>query len=223
MKNDTDIHQLDSDRQVLFVLNEADSYLSIQEISKKLLEYKISTSTKSMQSFLNTLRDRRLRFLKNGLIHKDGGRYRVMQKGIEYLKSTVVVINPSSEKSIQETVGHILHTLSGDIKLCDPYFDGATYDLLKSHLCPSRIKSIRVIHNNNRNSSVNSYKIGKHSIKLKRKKGLHDRFMIDDSRLYCFGTSLNHIGNKLSFIFNLTIYRDTFDGVFQDCWDSSQE
>ena len=221
--NDIDIHQLDTERQVLFILNENDTALSAREIKDKLIAHGISPKTKPMKSFLeSTLRDKRREFIRDGLVHKDGPGYRIMQKGREYLQSTVIVIDPSGEKSIQETIGEILSSLSGAIKLCDPYFDDKAYQLLSRHLDSEKIKSIKVIHSKDGMDATKNYKIGNHSMEFKKKKNdIHDRFLIDDSHLYVLGTSLNHIGDKLSFIFNLSIYKEKFDSIFQDHWNSA--
>ncbi len=220
MNNDIDIHQLDPARQVLFILNKDGGILSAEQIKEKLLAYRIAINERRMKLFLSsTFGDSRNRHIKNGLVHKTKDGYEIMQKGIEYLKSTVLVLDPSNGSSNQDTVGNIISNLSGDIKLCDPYFDDTAYTLIKTHLRPRKIKSIRVIFDSNKINSTTNYKIGSHLIELKKKKGLHDRFIIDDRSLYFFGASLNHLDNKLSFVFNLTVYKGTFEEIFQNYWD----
>ncbi len=222
MNNHTDIHQLDLGRQVLFILNENSGSLSIQEIKDKLIAHDISPETRSMKSFLlYTLGDRRTKFIKNGLVLKTNSTYQIMQKGIDCLKSTVIVIDPAGEKSKQETTGRILSGLSGNIKLCDPYFDDVAYNLIKQHLHSGKVKSIKIIYSTDRIDSVKTYKIGNQTIELKKKKKIHDRFLIDDQYLYFLGASLNSMGEKLSFIFNLTAYKNTFDDIFENMWNKS--
>ncbi len=223
--NDVDIHQLmDPERQVLFVLNECGGNLSISDIKEKLRAHRISIGTKKMENLLeNALRDKRRKLIREGLVCKTKNGYEIMQKGIEYLNSTVTILDPLNESSNQDTVSNIIFNLSGDIKLCDPYFDDTAYALLKKHLNSDKVKSLRVLYNNNRVDATKNYKLKNYSIELKRKKELHDRFVIDDNQLYCLGASLNHIGHKLSFIFNLTVYKDTFNNLFQDYWDTPQQ
>ena len=188
MSNDIDIYQLDPERQVLFVLNENGAVLSIEEIKDKLIAHSISPGSNKMKSFLShTLRDRRRKFIQEGLVHKSNNSYQIMQKGIEYLERTVMVIDPLSDKSTQETVGKIFSGLSGDIKLCDPYFDDAAYALLKQHLHPQKLKSIEIIYSNNRIAPSKVYKIGNLKIGLKKKNKIHDRFLIDEKYLYFLG------------------------------------
>ena len=222
MSNDIDIHQLDPQRQVLFVLNNSDKPCSVPEIKEKLIAYGVSPDTREIASLLNSIRDRRRKFLKDGLVYKDTNGYQIMQKGIEYLKSTVVIVDPAQEgMSTHQTISQIFSGLFGEIKLCDPYFDDKAFSLLENHLDQPKMKSIRIIYSKNRIDSTKNYKIGKYLIELKKKKEIHDRFIIDDNHLYFLGTSLNNIGSKLSFIFNLSIYRNKFDSVFQSYWSSS--
>lgn len=223
MSDTIDIHQLDSQRQVLFLLNEeSDGTLPIQEIKAKLIAYGISPETKTMKSFLSqALRDKRRKIFKDGLIYETQNSYKIMQKGIEYLKRTILVIDPSKEGSKYDAIGHIMSTLSGNIKICDPYFDETAYGLLKDWLDPKKINSIKVIYSKSSLDSTKHYKIGSHSLELKKKKDIHDRFVIDDKHLYFFGTSLNSIGKKLSFMFNLTTYKNTFENFFQKYWGKS--
>ena len=221
MSSDIDIHQLDSERQVLCILKESGNYLSIPKIKDKLLSLQISPETREMKSILNSLRNKRRKLLKNGLIHKDGPGYKIMQKGIEYLNNTVIIINPSAGESSHKTIGNLLKNLSGDIKICDPYFDDIAYNLLKTHLLPDKLKSVKIVHSKKRIEPTSNYRIKNISIELKKKNGIHDRFILDKDYLYFFGTSLNGIGNKLSFIFNLTVYKKKFDDIFQSYWNES--
>ena len=223
MNKDIDIHQLDPQRQVLFVLDKSDKPCSVSEIKDKLIAYGVSPDIREIASLLNSIRDRRRKFLKDGLVYKDTNGYQIMQKGIEYLKSTIVMIDPSQEgMSIHQTIGQIFSGLSGEIKLCDPYFDDKACSLLEYHLDHPKMKSIRIIYSKNGiDDSIKNHKIGKCPIELKKKKEIHDRFIIDDNHLYFLGASLNNIGSKLSFIINLSIYRNKFDSVFQSYWSSS--
>lgn len=216
-----DIHQLDPERQILYILNESGASISLLDIGGKLIEHGISTGTKRMNSLLsNTFRDKRGRFMREGWVHKTGKTYKIMQKGIEHLKSTVLVIDPQSGEDKHETIGHLLSTLSGEVKLCDPYFDEKSYGLLKEYCNAKKIKSMQVIFSKGDIDITKSYKIGRHTIDLKKSKsGIHDRFLIDGNCLYLLGTSLNSMGNKLSFIVNLTVYRKTFDDIFQNYWN----
>ena len=167
-----------------------------------------------------TLRDARRKFIRDGLVYKTKNRYQIMQNGIDYLERTVMVIDPLSTKSTQETVGKILSGLSGDVKLCDPYFDDVAYALLKQNLNSQKLNSIEIIHSKNKIDPSKNYKIGNLTIRFQKKNKIHDRFLIDEKYLYILGTSLNSIGNKLSFIFNLTGYKDMFEGLFENYWNT---
>ena len=143
------------------------------------------------------------------------------QPSDEAFRSTVIVIDPSKEERTQEPIARIVATLSGAIKLCHPYFDAKAYQLLKRYLQPEKIESIKVIHGSNKIDANQPYRIGRHPIEFRRKQGKHDRFRIDDRHLYVLGTSLNHIGDKLSFIFDLSVYQSKFAAIFQDQWNSA--
>lgn len=220
MNDEIDIHQLEPARQVLFILNKAGVGLSVTEIDEALTRYYVSPDTPQMQSFLcHSLRDKRKEFIRDGLVIKRGGRYRIMQKGIEYLNRTIMVINPLSGETSQDTVGRMLSGLCGNIKLCDPYFDDTAYQLLKHNLFPGKIKSVKILHSKDFPGSQAEHKIGNAVVEFSRKgKKLHDRFLLDDKNLYFLGASLNKMSAKLSFIFNLTIYKDKFNKIFDDYW-----
>ena len=218
MSSDIDIHQLDPERQVLFVLNNSGTTLSISEIKSKLISYGVSPEKEAMKSYLAyTLADKRRKPIRDGLVYKENGGFRIMKSGVDYLKKTIMVIGPSKDMYTQETVGKVLSDLTGDIKICDPYFDDSAYQLLDHYLSCDRIKSIRVMYSK-RFNPAGLYKIGKHDIQFRKISNLHDRFLIGGNYLYVLGTSLNGIGNGLSFMFNLTVYKDLFDGVFEKSW-----
>lgn len=222
MNDKIDIHQLDTKRQVLFTLHESGKYLSVAEIKEELVQHRISPDTPSMRSFLvHSLPKNNRGFLRDGLVQKMGSRYRIMQKGAEYLNSTVVIVDPRNGKTNQETVGNILSGLRGNIKLCDPYFDNSAYELLKDNLDSNKIQSVKILYSKNFPEQSAEHKIGKIVVEFCRdNKRLHDRFLLDDNNLYFLGTSLNNIGDKLSFIFNLTIYKGHFNQIFDSYWTS---
>ena len=217
MENKIDIHQLDAARKVLFVLNAAGRPLCIAEIKKELLALGISPEETMLKKFLAYgLSDARKMFIKDGLVFKEKRTYKIMQRGVEHLQMTVFVIDPNQETGTQKTLQSLFAGLAGDIKLCDPYFDEVACDMLARFLPHEKIRSIQVVCRGNKIDPTKNYKIGKHQIRLfKSKQKIHDRFLLDDANLYLLGASLNHIGGKVSFVFNLSTYKEMFEEMFQ--------
>lgn len=216
MCKDTDIHQLDAKRQVLFVLNEFGDGLSVEQIKESLSSHGISPEERKMKSFLNSIRDSRREFIRDGFVRKVKNSYHIMEKGKKYLKSTVVVIDPSKGDSSNKQISDVIASLSGDIKICDPYFDTVACELLKNNLDIRKVNSVRVVLR--KNGIKKPCKIGNLELEFVKNTKIHDRFIIDEKNLYVLGASLNNLGDKLSFIFNLFTYRKTFDTIFQSYW-----
>lgn len=223
MNNSIDIHQLDSARQVLSILDEAEDYLSITQIKGELITKGISPEEQSMRSTLNTIRDIRKKFIKDGLVHKTKKGYKIMQKGTDYLRNTIIIIDPQNTDSNYSAkhLAELIASLSGDIKICDPYFHDAGYELLKENLNKNKLKSVQILCGKNRLADEKNRKIGAITIEIRnRGNQLHDRFLLDNSKLYILGASLNGVGKKLSFIIDLTVNKQTFKEIFCKYWAS---
>lgn len=220
MSENIDIHQLDAKRQVLLILKESRSPLSIAEIRERLLARKVSPVTSEIKGFLSyTLRDLREPPRKDGWVFMDQQKFTIMQKGIEYLENSIFVIDPAHEESTHETLENLFAGVSGDVKLCDPYFDENAYSKLRMLLNPQKINSLKVVYCYKKIDRQKPHVIGRHHISLaKSKQDIHDRFLIDKEHLYIFGTSLNNIGGKLSFVFNLSSQKRVFEGIFEKLW-----
>ncbi len=102
----------------------------------------------------------------------------------------------------------MLGDLRGDIRVCDPYVDGATIDML-THF--DQAKSIRLLSMNikDKGGIARDAKafIAEHGkpleIRLGPKGHLHDRYVIHNDGMLLVGTSLNSIGLKQSFVASL--------------------
>lgn len=99
----------------------------------------------------------------------------------------------------------VLASLDGDVKLCDPYVDGRTIDLLAE--C-TNAQSIELLTMNIKNPTtlkrdvrafVQQYGVPL-EIRVASGRTLHDRYAIDRGGMLLFGTSLNGIGFKQSFV-----------------------
>jgi len=91
------------------------------------------------------------------------------------------------------------------VKLCDPYVDGRTIDLLAE--C-TNAQSIELLTMNIKNPTtlkrdvrafVQQYGVPL-EIRVASGRTLHDRYAIDRGGMLLFGTSLNGIGFKQSFV-----------------------
>jgi hypothetical protein len=154
--------------------------------------------------------------------------YQIMQAGItevEGVSSAVVLIEPEKALSSIRATEAVLATLTGVVRFCDPYVDGRTIDLLTE--CTSA-KSIEFLTMNVKNETtlrrdvrafVQQYVVPL-EVRVAANRVLHDRYAIDDVGMLAFGTSLNGIGFKQSFVVVLgedvrTSVLSTFESYWQ--------
>jgi hypothetical protein len=143
---------------------------------------------------------------------KNGRRaYQIMQAGIdeiEGISSSVLLIEPARVLTSLRATEAILNTLNGTVKVCDPYVDARTLDLLGE--C-GNAQAIRLLTMNVNNPNklrrdarafVQQYGIAL-EVRVVGQRVLHDRYVIDDDGMLLFGTSLNGIGFKQSFVVSL--------------------
>jgi len=115
--------------------------------------------------------------------------------------------------------------LEGDVRFCDPYVDGRTIDLLVE--CTSA-QSIALLTMNVKDPAKLKRDIRAFTqqygipleVRVASGRTLHDRYAIDNASMLLFGTSLNGIGFKQSFV--VTVGEDvrasvltTFDSYWQ--------
>jgi hypothetical protein len=155
--------------------------------------------------------------------------YQVMQAGIDEVagSSMATYIDPDKALSSIRKVQAILSVLTGDIRLCDPYVDGRTLDLVAES---KKATSVRLLTANVKDVSVLKRDIkafhrqhGSHlEVRIAQAPGLHDRYAIDDVGMLMFGTSLNGIGFKQSFIVVLgPDIRSSMIPVFDSTWSQA--
>lgn len=137
-------------------------------------------------------------------------RYQVMDAGIAAVRSveaSVLFITPEDALTSIRAVEDVLSALRGDIRVCDPYIDGRTLDWLAG--CP-KANSIHLLTVNVKNRSTTFHRdlaafqrqhqaLGL-EVRVLAPGVLHDRYVIDDDRLLLFGTSLNNLGAKQTFV-----------------------
>jgi hypothetical protein len=134
--------------------------------------------------------------------------YQIMQAGIteiEGVSSSVLLIEPDRALTSLRAAESVLSTLKGTVKVCDPYVDGRTLDLLGE--CTGA-QSIQLLTMNVNNPSklkrdvkafVQEYGLPL-EVRVVGQRVLHDRYVIDNDGMLLFGTSLNGLGFKQSFV-----------------------
>lgn len=153
--------------------------------------------------------------------------YQLMQSGAEeVLKSgpDVVFIEPDSALTGIRTLESLLSSLSGVVRIVDPYVDGRTLDMVAACTAATEIRLL----------TANVFKPGpfKRDLEAFRREHkvpiavqqvtpglLHDRYAIDDVGMLLFGTSLNGIGKKQTFVVALgpdmrSLALDAFDRLW---------
>lgn len=160
---------------------------------------------------------------------RTGGRraYQIMRAGeqeVAQIARGVVLVEPDLGLSSLRRVQTILGGLTGVLRICDPYVDGHTLDLLAD--CPSA-KAIRLLTMNIAKPNVlrreakafNAEYGGILEVRIASRRILHDRYVIDDGTMTLFGTSLNSIGAKQSFVVRVgRDIRETTAAAFDAEW-----
>jgi hypothetical protein len=156
--------------------------------------------------------------------------YQLMREGSRELDAagdTVLFIEPSTGYTGLRGTDDLLGTLEGDVRVCDPYVDKNSLDMLAQ--CESA-DSIRLLTHNVKQSHgfkqalkpfTTQYGITI-DVRCAQPGILHDRYAIDDGSMLMFGTSLNGIGLKQTLV--VAIGRDMRSIVlaaFEATWDAA--
>jgi hypothetical protein len=147
---------------------------------------------------------------EKGACNKNKQGYKLMQQGRDALinKSKVIFIDagkPFAAKNF--TIKEIIGTKYKELAICDPYVDLNTLDIVYRNFLkgiPIRIMTTNVIDKPKgsfQRQLVDLNKEGyKVEVRIYNKSILHDRYIMSDINFWLCGNSLNHIGNKESFI-----------------------
>lgn len=156
--------------------------------------------------------------------------YQLMKPGADELdgaRSAVVFIEPSTGFSGLRETQALLATMTGEVRVCDPYSDLKTLDMLAE--CTAAT-DIRLLTHNVKNKSGFEQAVKafgtEHGVALDVRvappKLLHDRYAIHDDGMVLFGTSLNGLGLKQSFVVAVgPDIRATVLGSFEATWQQS--
>ena len=156
--------------------------------------------------------------------------YQLMNPGRDELDSSkvsAVFINPAEGFKGLRVAHALLETLKGEIRVCDPYADARTLDMLA--LC-QEASVIRLLTHKvqgpdgfkqAQQAFEREHKIGL-DVRIAPKDVLHDRYAIHEDGMLLFGTSLNGLGLKQSFVIALgEDLRTATLAAFEATWDNS--
>jgi hypothetical protein len=156
--------------------------------------------------------------------------YQLMAPGAEELqgaKSAVVFIEPLRGFSGLRETHAMLAEMAGEVRVCDPYVDLKTLDMLAE--C-ANANDIRLLTHNVKSKA--GFKQAVKTFATEHGKGLdvavappkvlHDRYAIHDDGMLVFGTSLNGLGAKQSFVIAMgEDIRATVLGAFETTWQNA--
>lgn len=209
--------------------NEDKDRFSSSEIANFLVEIKgINVSRQAVNASLTRHKD---------LFHKDKkGYFKLMKKGVEELENhsamkNVIMIDsgkPFTAKNIN--LSKIFKQLKGVIRICDPYSDLSTLDVIFNSIEKDTsvilltAKIVEKVQGSFKRQIDDLQKEGyKIEVRIYSNSQLHDRYIIDDFNFWLSGNSLNFLGNKESFIVSLgEDVRSSMSEVFNRRWKIAQ-
>lgn len=225
------IHALEDDRlRSMWILHAAKEHLATPwmtaaDISTALRDvYGINVSRQRVQAIVGgekgtvarkTVKGRRL--------------FQLMQTGSDEVTAarSVIFVEPDNALSRLREVQEMFGDLQGSIRICDPYVNSATIDML-THL--DNASDIKLLTMNIKEKEKPGVLRDRKAFSAEHKKPLeirigpaghlHDRYVIHDDGMLIVGTSLNSIGLKQSFV--VTVGEDIRRVViqaFDDAWN----
>lgn len=155
--------------------------------------------------------------------------FSIMRPGEDLLtgKGDIVrFIDPTQAYTATRGLHSILAASKGTVRICDPYADATALDHLTSvpTTCDIRWLSSNVHSRSALRQELAAFSTQYCSIDLRlmRRGILHDRYIIDDSRILLLGCSLNGFGKSQSFIVSLgEDIRLAMLQVFDSNWNSA--
>jgi hypothetical protein len=143
---------------------------------------------------------------------------------------TVVYVEAGKPYTAQRQLEELFLTITGEIRICDPYYGRKTLVRLDSLKHCKPIKFLTQKPDAQETQTVSTalqlWKAEHGTIEFRRDAGrdIHDRFLLSDSELILLGHGLKDVGNKESFIIRLgrdvagdlmDTVRDAFDAKWQ--------
>lgn len=226
-----DVHLLDDDLDVaLWVLVVAHEQLSVSSMTAAeiadvvTLVFRRRMSRQRVTSLLaeatkEVAEDNRSR----------AARFVVMKAGVDRIRgkqTAVIIVDPEASYTALRQLDQLLGSVEGEVRLCDPYADDKTLLALASVPKASQIKllTLNVSDPAQFRRKLQAYKkeYGNLEIRTSPTPDLHDRYLIDQKRMWLFGQSLNGIGKKQTFIVATgQDVRATMTPMFDRKWSTS--
>jgi hypothetical protein len=156
-------------------------------------------------------------------------RFSIMRAGCQRVRgkrSDVLLIEPERAFSSAQQVERLLGGLQGDVMLCDPYVDDKTLVHLTTvpKLTTIRLLTLHIGDSARFRQRLTAYEkeFGNLEVRVSLSPDLHDRYLLDDDRMWLFGASLNGIGKKQSFVVSVgTDVRNATHQFFLRRWNQS--
>lgn len=198
------------------------------EIANFLVEAKgINTSRQAVNASLTRHKE---------LFHRGKNGFKLMKNGSEELEKhslsrKVVMIEsgkPFTAKNVD--LSKIFKQLKSTIKICDPYADLSTLDVIFNSIEKDTTvllltsKVVERVQGSFKRQIIDLQNEGyKLEVRVYTSSHLHDRYIMDDSNFWLSGNSLNFLGNKESFIVSLgEDIRSSMSEVFNRRWKIAQ-
>lgn len=197
--------------QVFWVLDQfPDERMTGTQIARHMIDdYDIKTSQQAVDAALKK---------NDGTTDKISTGYKLMEKGRKELKKvttattgSVVIIESGKPFSAKNSdVSSVFAQLSTEIRICDPYIDAHTLDVVFKNInksIPVRILTQTV---NDKPTGIVGralYDLTKEGflieVRVYNNSVLHDRYIMDGTYFWLSGNSLNGLGSKESFMVSL--------------------
>ncbi len=139
---------------------------------------------------------------------------------------SVLLVEPERAYSGVRAFDKLLAALSGDIRICDPYVDDKTVEVLTAirTTCQIRLltKNVQNPARLRRHYQAYQREYGNLEIRVHPTANLHDRYIVSEQNMYLVGQSLNGIGKKQTFIVETgSDLRDQMIRYFEQLWGSA--
>lgn len=169
---------------------------------------------------------------EKSVAHKNKNGYKLMEPGrkkiLEQTQNNKVIFieanKPFSAKNI--ALKDIFAGLKGETLICDPYIDIHTLDIVFKN--SDKKKPVKILTKNIIDKPTGTF--ARHLADLRNEgykveigvyssSDLHDRYIMDSKTFWLSGNSLNHLGNKESFIVCLgEDIRQSMSATFNNRW-----
>lgn len=169
--------------------------------------------------------------------HKNSKGYKLMEEGRKQLRESastgqVVTIEagkPFSAKNIE--LKKVFSSLFGEIYISDPYLDVNTLDIIFKNIdkvTPVKLLTQNLIDKPSGTFARNLTELRKEGYKIEiglySRSDLHDRYLMDSRSFWLSGNSLNHLGEKESFVVRLgEDIRQSMMATFNNRWRVSNK